>query len=132
MLLLSLGACHPFGKAPESRAQDFIEALVTAPADAQKLRAIANVAPERKPEDLIDDLSARVALDFLRAKQAQGITLKFDRVANRQMDVKRHVVTILVDYPQPGKKTNGQIRFQVTVEQDKQGDWHITHVSGGN
>lgn len=132
LLLLSLGACHPFSKAPESRAQDFIETLVTAPADAQKLREIANLAPERKPEDLVDDLSARVALDFLRAKQTQGVALKFDRAENRRMSATRHVVTILVTYPPSGKQKSGQVRFQVLVDQDKQGDWRIARVTDDN
>jgi hypothetical protein len=132
MLLLGLAACHAFWDAPEGRALDFIEALVTAPADAQKLRDIANVAPDRNPEDLVDDLSARVALDFLRAKQTQGITLKFDRADNKRMDAGRRAVTIRVAYPQPGTQSYEKIRFQVLVEKDEQGRWRIARVTGGN
>ncbi len=132
MLLLVLTACHSLWGAPEGRAQDFIEALVTAPTDTQKLREIANVAPDRKPEDLVDDLSARVALDFLRAKQAQGTTLKFDQGEDRRTGDARHAVTILVAYRQPGTQSYDQVSFQVLVEKDKEGQWRITRVSGGN
>ncbi len=132
MLLLNLTACHSAWDTPESRAQDFIEALVTAPTDAQKLREIANVTPERNPEDLVDDLSARVALDFLRAKKFQGAALEFDQGADGRKDAARRAVTILVTYLQPGTQTNDEVRFQVMVEKDEQGHWRIAHVTGGN
>jgi hypothetical protein len=132
MLVLGLTACHTSWHAPETRAQDFIEALVTAPADVQKLRDIANIAPDRNPEELVDDLSARVALDFLRARQAQGLALEFRQDNARQMDTSRRVVTILVTYPQPGTQTNDEVRFQILVEKDKEGQWRIAHVTGGN
>src|SRR3972149_3298732 len=73
----ALTAGEPLWGTPGGRARDFIEALVTAPAETQPLRDIANLAPEQDPEALIDDLSARVGVDFLRARQAQGVSLKF-------------------------------------------------------
>ena len=132
MLVLGLAACHTSWRPPEARAQDFIEAMVTADADAQKLRDIANIAPDRNPEDLVDDLSARVALDFLRARQAQGLALEFRQGEARQMDANRRAVTILVTYPQPATQTNDEVRFQVLVEKDNEGHWRIVHVTGGN
>lgn len=132
MFLLGLAACHPTRHTPEGRAQDFIEALVTAPADAQNLRDIASISPERNPEDLVDDLSARVALDFLRARQAQGVALVFSQGEARRIDAGRRAVMILVTNPQAGTRTNDEARFQVLLEKDKEGQWHIAHVTGGN
>jgi hypothetical protein len=132
MFVLGLAACHPARHAPEGRAQDFIEALVTAPADAQKLRDIANIAPERNPDDLVDDLSARVALDFLRARQVQGVALQFHQGESRRIDASRRSVTILVTYLQPGTQSNDKVSFQVLLEVDKEGQWRIAHVKGGN
>ena len=131
-LLPILAACHPFWSAPESRAQDFIDTLVTAPADVQKLRDIANIAPDRKPDELIDGLSTQVALDFLRAQQTQGATFKFVQDQVRRIEDARRDVTIRVSYRQPGAKTDAQVRFQVRLEKDAQGQWRITRVTGGN
>lgn len=131
-LLPVLAACHSLWSAPEGRAQDFIDTLVTAPADVQKLRDIANIAPDRNPDELIDGLSTQVALDFLRAQQAQGATFKFVQDQARRIDDARREVTIRVSYRQPGTKTDARVRFQVRLEKDAQGQWRITRVTGGN
>lgn len=132
LVLWGLAGCEPFWIAPEGRAQDFIETLVTQPVDAQKLRDIAQVAPDRNPEDLLDGLSARVAVDFLRAKQAQGVVLDFARGDARQINTTRRMVTVRVSYRHPGAPANGEVRFQVQVEKDNHGQWHIARVTGDN
>jgi hypothetical protein len=132
LFLFGLAGCEPFWSAPEGRALDFVEALVTAPADMQKLRNIANLAPDRNPEDLLDGLSARVALDFLRAKQGQGVALKFALGEAKQIDAVRRAVSIRVSYLQPGTPANSEVRMQVQIEKDNQGRWRITRVTGDN
>jgi hypothetical protein len=132
MFLFLLAGCEPFGNAPEGRALDFAEALVTAPADVQKLRDIANIGPERNPEDLLDGLSVRVALDFLRAKQAQGVTLKFSAGKVRVIDAVQRAISVHVSYLQPGTTANSEVRIQVQIENDGQGRWRITRVTGEN
>lgn len=131
-LLLCLAACEPFWNAPEGRAQDFIETLVMTPADTQKLREIANITPDRNPEDLVAGLATRVTLDFLRAKRAQGVTLKFAQSEARNMDAAHRAVTIRVTYLEPGTPTNGEVRFQVQSEKDAQDHWHVARVTGSN
>jgi hypothetical protein len=131
-LLFCLAACEPLWSAPESRAQDFIETLVTAPTETQKLRDLAGIAPDRNPDDLLSGLSARVALDFLRAKQAQGASLKFTRGEVQRIDDTRRGVTILVTYLESGVSPNDEVRMQVQMEKDEQGHWRIARVAGGN
>ena len=132
LLLFVLAGCEPFRNSPESRALDFAEALVTTPADMQKLRDIANLAPDRNPEDLLEGLSTRVAVDFLRAKQAQGTALKFELGSVRQIDVLRRAVSVRVSYLQPGTPANSEVRMQIQIEKDAQGRWCITRVTGDN
>ena len=127
-----IAGCEPFWNAPEGRALDFAETLVTMPSDMQKLRDIANLAPDRNPEDLLDGLSARVAVGFLRAKQAQGVALKFALGEARQIDALRRAVSIRVSYLQPGTSANSEVRLQVQIEKDAQGRWCITSVMGDN
>lgn len=132
VLFLFVTGCEPFWNSPENRALDFAEALVTAPADKQKLRDIAHLSADGNPEDLLDGLSARVALDYLRAKQAQGMTLKFALDGAKQIDALRRQVSIHVSYLQPGTPANSEVRMQVQIEKDGQGRWRITHVTGDN
>ncbi|BAV32362.1 hypothetical protein SCL_0037 [Sulfuricaulis limicola] len=131
-LVLGLAACNPFWSAPESRARDFIEALVTSPAEIQPLRDIANLPPEQNPDALISDLSARVGLDFLRARQAQGVSLKFVAGEARPVDDAHRAVVIHVAYLQPGTPVAGEVRFLVRLEKDAQARWRIARVTGDN
>lgn len=127
-----LAACEPLWSTPESRARDFIEALVMAPAETQPLRDIASLPPEQNPETLIDDLSARVGLDFLRARQAQGVSLKFVAGETRRTDDTHRTVMVRVTYLQPGTPVTGEVRFQVRIDKDDQGRWRIARVTGDN
>ena len=131
-LCLVLAACKPFWGTPEGRAREFIETLVTAPAETQPLRDIANVPPEQNPETLIDDLSARVGLDFLRARQAQGVSLKFVQGETRRANDTHRTVMIHVTYLQPGIPVTGEVRFLVRIEKNDQGRWRIARVTGDN
>lgn len=131
-LLSVLAACEPYWNTPESRARDFIEALVVSPTETQTLRDIANLAAEQNPEALIDDLSARVGLDFLRARQAQDVTLKFVQGEARRADDAHRAVMITVTYLQPGTPVTGEVRFLVRIEKDDQARWRIARVTGDN
>ena len=132
LFLFGLVGCEPFWNTPESRALDFAEALVTTPADLQKLRDIANLAPDRNPEDLLEGLSVRVALDFLRAKQAQGVELKYALGEARHIDALRRVVSVHVNYLQPGTPANSKVQLQFRIEKDDRSRWCITRVTGDN
>jgi hypothetical protein len=132
LFLFGLAGCESFWNAPEGRALDFVEALVSTPADMQKLRDIANLAPARNPEDLLHGLSVRVALDFLRAKQTQGVELKYALGEARQINASRRVVSVRVSYLQPGTPAYSEVHLQVRIEKDDQGRWCITRVTGDN
>jgi hypothetical protein len=131
-LALLLAACEPFWSTPESRARDFIEALVTAPAETGALSDLANLPPEQSPEALLDGLAARVGLDFLRARQAQGVALKFVQGQARPVDEGHRTVVIHVSYLQPGTPVAGEVRFLVHLEIDTQARWRIARVTGDN
>jgi hypothetical protein len=132
LCLFVLVSCDTFWSAPEGHALDFVEALVTTPVDVQKLRDIANLATDRNPDDLLDDLSVRVALDFLRAKQAQGVTLKFAMGKVKVIDALQRTVSVHVSYLQPGTPANSDVRVQVHIEKDGRGRWCITRLTGDN
>jgi len=73
-----------------------------------------------------------VALDFLRAKQTQGVELKFALGEARQINASRRVVSVRVSYLQPGTPANSEVHLQVRIEKDDQGRWCITRVTGDN
>lgn len=132
LLLGTLAACEAIWGTPEGRARDFIEALVVSPAEARKLRETANVSDTQNPEALIGDVAARVGLDYLRAQQAQGVSLKFVRGETRTLDEARRLVGVQVSYLQPGTLATGEVRFVALVEQDGPGRWRVVRVTGEN
>lgn len=131
MIILAAG-CDAVWNAPEGQARDFIQTLVTMPAETQQLHELANIPADRNPEDLLDGLSTRVAVDFLRAKQAQGVTLDFGRGEVQRTDATRQVVGVRVTYAPAGSGANREVRFQVYMEKDDQGRWRIARITGGN
>jgi hypothetical protein len=131
-LVSILVACEPIWAAPETRALDFIEALVISPAELEQLRDIANLSSEYHPEDLLDDLSARVGLDYLRAMQARDVPLKFVQGESHRRGEARRTVKVHVTYLQPGTPTMGEVRFLVRIEKTGQDRWHIARVTGDN
>ena len=132
LVVILLAACDVVWNAPEGHARDFIQTLVTTPAEAQQLHELANIPADRNPEDLLDGLSTRVAVDFLRAKQAQGVTLDFGRGEVQRVGATRQVVSVRVTYAPAGSGANSEIRFQVYMEKNDQGRWRIARVTGGN
>ena len=131
LLILALG-CDAVRNAPEGQARDFIQTLVMSPAETQRLRELANIATDRDPEDLLDGLSTRVAVDFLRAKEAQGAALDFGRGEVQRVDAIRQVIGVRVSYAPAESGASSEIRFQVYLEKDDQGHWRIARVTGGN
>lgn len=131
-LVSILAACEPIWAALEARAPDFIEALVTSPAEMEQWPDIANLASGHHPEELLDDLSARVGLDYLRAMQARNVPLKFVQGESRRLGEARRTVMVHVTYLQPGTPTIGEVRFLVRIEKTGQDRWHIARDTGDN
>lgn len=132
LAVILTGGCGVVWNAPEDHARDFIQTLVMSPAETPRLRELANIAADRNPEDLLDGLSARVAVDFLRAKEAQGMALDFVRGEVRQEGAARQVVGVRVRYAPDGSGASGELRFQIHMEMDDQRRWRIARVTGGN
>lgn len=129
LLIGLLSACEGFWNSPEAQAQAFIETLIVAPAETAKLRDIAKLSSDRQPEDLLQGLAARVALDFLRAKQAQGVKLNFSRGDVRRPDSSHCVVVIRVTDTSNVAAVNSDIGFQVYMENQEQKQWRIVQVT---
>lgn len=132
LVVIWLAGCDVVWNAPEGQARDFIQTLVTTPAEAEQLHELANLPADRNPDDVLDGLSTRVAVDFLRAKQAQGVTLEFRRGEVQRTEATRLVVGVRVTYAPAGNGANSEVRFRVLMEKDDQGRWRIARVTGGN
>jgi hypothetical protein len=133
LVLCAVVGCGRFGfSEPQDRAREFVETLVTTPGASDKLREIARLAPERQPEDLLEGLSAKVTVDFLRARHTQDMALNFVVKDTQKPDDNRRLVTVRVGYADAGKVAEKELLFQVSVERNKTGDWCIIRVTSGH
>jgi hypothetical protein len=71
-------------------------------------------------------------VDFLRAKQTNGVALMFTLGETRQIDVLRRAISVRVSWLQRGTPANSEVRMQIQIEKDAQGRWCITRVTGDN
>jgi len=134
MLLTALtvfGGCGLFRDAAESRARLFLETLVQEPDDRERLSELSKPADEHGPETVIEGMSTRLAIDYLRARQRQGIPLDLAVTAAQRLDTGRRQVLIAVSANPPGlrQESDGRIRFQVTLELTEQRQWLVTRVT---
>ena len=133
LALFVLAGCNQLGfNEPQNRAREFVETLVTVPGASDKLREIARLSPERQPEDLLEGLSAKVTMDFLRARHAQGMALDFSVKDTQKPDNNRRLVTVRVGDVETAKATEKEWLFQVSVERNEKDDWHIIRVISRN
>lgn len=129
LLIGMLSGCEAWWNKPEDRAQAFIEAFIYAPSETAKLRDIAQLPAERNPQELVEGLGARVALDFLRAKQAQGIQLNLVQSAVKHSDASHRIISIRVTDASSVAAVNKDVVFQVYMEKNQQNPWRIVRVT---
>ena len=132
LALCVVAGCSQLGfSEPQDRAREFVETLVTAPDASDKLREIARLPPERQPEELLEGLSSKVTVDFLRARRTQDVALNFSVKDTQKPDANRRLVTVQVGYADTGKTAEKGWLFQVGVERNEKGDWRIVRVIAG-
>jgi len=127
-----LAACEPLWRVPEKQAQDLIETWVKNPADVERLRSLADLAPNENPDRLLADLAARVGLEFLQAQQDRGASLSFVATDPRRVSDSAVMVLVHVAFRAPDTTVSSDVRFQVYLEQLKDDRWRITRVVGDN
>ncbi len=127
--LLLLGGCGFFRNAPESRATQFIETLVTDSGNVERLHEFADVPPGQDPATVVQGLSSQVALDYLRTRQRQGEKQAFTIDSVRLQGQAGRVVTVIVS--RVGGKLNSpeSVRFRVVLRDVAGRGWLVTAVA---
>jgi len=114
-------------RGPETVARQFFEALVQTPDDVEGLRAAARIGESDDPQALIDGLSTRVALEFMRARERQGATYNV-RVVEAKSPAARNYVTLL-SVTDRADRASPVRRFQVNLKKADNGDWYVANVA---
>lgn len=132
-LSIALGclvACSHSSSVAESRARTFVRALIVEPQNQERLREVSLLGPQQAPEDLVDGVLARVAVDYLRAKQGQGTSLAFSAEGMRDLNEHSKIVTVMVA---AGERQAMQTKTRVQVQMEDTPDrgWLVKGVQGG-
>ena len=131
-LVMAVVAGFLLWDAPVPRARDFIKTLVLEPGDAEKLRDIANTPAKQSPQELLSGLDTKLGIDYLRACRQQGMKLKFSYSEIQRKEPRKRIVTVMVTQAKTvGRQDHArrQVRFQVDMGKDQDGEWRITRVS---
>lgn len=118
------------GGEPEDQARKFVETLVREPQATEKLRALAN-RDAGDPQGLLSGMPARIAVRYLRAREAQGATLKFSARGIQRPEERRRIVVVYAITSVAGVTETGEVRLQVLLTADA-GGWRIDGVSAGD
>lgn len=113
-------------RGPETVAEEFVAALMHAPQDLAALRAAGHLEPERDPLALIDDASTRIALDYLHARERQGVAHALE-IAERRQPGARDYVAVLAVHERDDALAPGH-RFAVSLQQAEDGEWRVRAV----
>lgn len=137
-------ACGWISNAPEARARDFIESLITQPRisgpgpDGTGNRALkpgAAALGERDATIPLGGLATRVTFEYLRAKHIQGTKFVFGYRGVQRPAKNERIVTIIVTVPQttPNAPREADQRFQFHVRlRHEQQEWRVSGLETGD
>jgi len=128
--LAGAAGCELFRDSAESRARLFMETLVQEPDNRTRLGELAGPA-DGDPESVLDGLSTRLAIGYLRARHRQGMQLDFAVATAQRTDPDRRTVRVAVAAPAAGLRheRDGRIRFETILERSEPHGWRVTRVS---
>jgi hypothetical protein len=112
-------------RGPDRMASEFLDALIQAPADASRLRLAAHLDDPENPQALLQGLSTNVTLNFLQARQAQGISQDI-RVLERRNAGPDYTVTLRVS--ESSSATVVPRDFIVQLQKAGNGEWRIASL----
>ena len=121
----------PAVRGPDTIAVAFLEALMQAPADAQRLRAAGHLEASDEPppfDRIVDRMATRLALDYLHARVRQNVGYRVQVIERRQPEPRRYAVMLTVTERAEAEAAVPR-RFQLGLQQLENGDWRVTGVS---
>jgi hypothetical protein len=116
-------------RGPESVASAYLEVLMQAPDDFVRLRSAAHLLESDDPLAGINDLPTRIALEFLHARERQGVGHDLRIVERRRPAAQRYAVTLEVTERSSSSEPAPARRFAIAMQQRDDGDWRVAAIS---
>jgi hypothetical protein len=114
-------------RGPETVAIEFLEALLQTPDDPERLRAAAHLADGDDPQRLLGELTTRITLEFLHARERQGMQHRIG-VSERHRPTPQSYAMVLKVTEQDDNEQLHTRRFHVGLQQAENGDWRVSAV----
>jgi hypothetical protein len=124
---IAVGACDFRPSAPESRAEYFVEKLISEPQAVEELRSVARLAEGESPDALANDLPTRTALTYLRARQRLGAKFGLHVAGTQRPAPDKRVVSVVVSEGAAVLKEAAAVRFQVELQKQEDA-WLVTRL----
>ena len=127
LCVVAFGACDFRPSAPESRAEYFVEKLISEPQAVEELRSVARLAEGESPDSLANDLPTRTALTYLRARQRLGAKFGLHVAGTQRPAPDSRVVSVVVSEGTAVLNEVAAVRFQVELQKQEDA-WLVTRL----
>ncbi len=126
MVLVSAAGCEFVPGSAEGRARLFVETLVREPQALERLHEL--VRPGAAPEELVEGVGTRVAVNYLRARARQGLALDFVSTVAQKSAAGERLVIVVVSDSGVRQADEGKARFRVYLVRDDEHDWRVARL----
>ncbi len=126
LMLVSAAGCEFVPGTAQGRARLFVEILVREPQAIERLQEL--VRPGVAPEQLVEGVDARVAVNYLRARARQGLALDFVSTVAQKSAAGERLVIVAVSDSGVRRADEGKARFRVHLVRDDERGWLVARV----
>ncbi len=128
-MMLVLVACDQRSSQAENQAVEAIKLIVTEPGNTSKLDELSHGRAASIVESIQNDLPSKIAVEYIQARQQQGIRSRFEASTLKTDDpLKKHIVVNIIQ-GQPSPPKDYQSHFLVLLQREFNQDWFVTGIS---
>ena len=128
VICLLLSGCKALSYEANNRANEFVRALIEAPADTKKLMQLANVDDMAALQRLTDPIEVRVAIRYLRASAKLGKRIRYSTKTLERPDAYHHTARIKIRRQRSDGQPPDVLLLYVTMTKDSSKIWRISRI----
>lgn len=124
-----VAACDQRPSQAETQAVEVVKLIITEPNNTNKLNVLSHGRAAVIIELIQKDLPSRIAVEFLQARQQQGIPTHFKASTQKNDDPFQKYIVVSVTQGEPSPPKDNQSHFLVLMQRAFNQDWFVTSVS---
>jgi len=124
-----VAACNQKPSQAEAQAVEVVKLIVSEPDNTSKLDTLSHGRAASIVEEIQNDLPSKIAVEFMQARQQQGIPTHFEASTQKNDNpLEKHIVVSVIQGKSFPSK-NIQAHFLVLMQKEFNQDWSVTGIS---